>query len=847
MELKDYQSAALDAFTRWRDVLAAAQAKSASDIVALESLGVDVPPDVRNYPQTAWRQLAQNGEVAESAGPYVSRTDDAGQPIPHVCFKVPTGGGKTLLAASALGRLSRARGLVLWITPTRAIYEQTKAALRNREHPYRAMLELASNHRVKLLEKDDPFTRGDVANYLCIMLLMLPAANRQKGREFLRMFRDSGRYPSLFPASDDALGDGQLLAAHPDLERVSEGGPVKHSLFNVLKMLRPVVVLDEAHKAYGKPDAAREFVRSVNRLDPSLVIELSATPYRGVSNLLVDITGVQLKQEQMIKLPVQVDSWPNAEWRTTLTEAKDQLDRLAAEAESLHASEGRYIRPIAVVRVERTGKDQQGQVDYVHAEDVRKYLIANLGVPPEAVRVKSAENDELRNEDLLAESSPVRWVITKAALMEGWDCPFAYLLVMLDNTRAARALTQLVGRVMRQPHARRTGRAALDQCYVYCWNTDVSTAVRHVKNGLEQEGLTGLDGEVLGAGADLFSTVTVQRRPQFRGQNIFLPMVLHKSGDGWRELDYQRHILPGVDWNAIAAPDPQSSMAERAARQSATVDVGSEPPVFRDNQEMDTDKTPSVVWFTRRLSDVVTNPWHGARIVQDLLQRLRDNGQSDDDIYDRRSYLAYALREHVTDAVEKQAEQVFARKLRAGEIRFDLDASRPNFQMREEFEITVSENAGAMLRNGGQPLQISLFEPVYAHHFNGLEAKFARYLDEQKALQWWHRVAVRQKGDYYLRGWKQERIWPDFIAMGSMKDGSPHFLVFETKGEHMAGSEDTDYKRRVLEALENALTDGATANYGTMTVQQGPAKGTFRLLFNEAEFPTATAALDPTP
>ena len=842
MELKDYQSAALEAFTRWRDALASTKAESDTVIAAIEGVSSDVPAAVRDYPRKAWEQLAQNGEVAESAGAYVSRTDDADRPIPHVCFKVPTGGGKTLLAAAALGRLDHQRGLALWITPTRAIYEQTKAALRNRDHPYRAMLEHASGYRVKLLEKDDPFTRGDVADYLCIMLLMLPAANRQKGREFLRMFRDSGRYPSFFPDSDDALGDGRLLEAYPDMERVADGGPVKHSLFNLFKMLRPVVVLDEAHKAYGKPDAAREFVRSVNRLDPSLVIELSATPYRGVSNLLVDITGVELKQEEMIKLPVQVDSWPNAEWKTTLTEAHEKLEELAAEAESLHAGEGRYIRPIAVVRVERTGRDQRGQ-DYVHAEDVREFLTVNLGVPPEAVRVKSAENDELKNEDLLAESSPVRWVITKAALMEGWDCPFAYLLVMLDNTQAARALTQLVGRVMRQPHARRTGRAALDQCYVYCWNTDVSTAVLHVKNGLEQEGMSGLDGEVMGAATDLFS-ISVQRRQQFRGQNIFLPMVLHKDGDGWRELDYQRHILPGVDWSAIDAPDPQGSLAERAARQSATVDVGSEPPVFHDAQELETDKTPSVLWFTRRLSDVVPNLWHGARIVQDLLQRLRNNGQSDDDIYDRRSYLSFALREHVTDAVEKQAEQVFARKLRAGEIRFDLDASRPNFQVREEFEITVPESAGAMLGNRGQPLQISLFEPVYAHHFNGLEAKFARYLDEQKALQWWHRVAVRQKGDYYLRGWKQDRIWPDFVAMGSMKDGSPHFLVFETKGEHMAGSADTDYKRRVLEALENALRDGSTADYGTMTVQDGPAKGTFQLVFSEAEFPTTMRNLE---
>ena len=190
--------------------------------------------------------------------------------------------------------------------------------------------------------------------------------------------------------------------------------------------------------------------------------------------------------------------------------------------------------------MERTGRDQRDG-ERVHAEDVREHLALNLGVPVEAIRVKSAENDELGNEDLLSEYSEVRWIITKAALMEGWDCPFAYVLVMLDNTTAQRAITQLVGRVMRQPHARRTEREPLDQCYVYCWNTNVGVAVEQVKNGLEQEGLTGLGGQVFGTSSEL-KRVKVRRRKQFQNKDIFLPLVLHKDGGDWVELDYQRHI-----------------------------------------------------------------------------------------------------------------------------------------------------------------------------------------------------------------------------------------------------------------------------------------------------------------
>ena len=843
LELKEYQESTLNAFSRWLEVLEDSCQQYEQTVAALENVPAAVRETLRNsidgnYPKTAWQQLKEAGGVAQSAGEYVSRTDEAGRPIPHVCFKVPTGGGKTLLAAAALERLNRQTGLTLWITPTRAIYEQTRAALRNREHPYREMLERASAGRFRLLEKDDYFTAGDVNNYLCVMLLMLPATNRQKGRDFLRMFRDSGRYPTFFPDADDLLGDGRLLEQHPDLEPTSDDGPVKHSLFNLFKMLRPVVVLDEAHKAYGSRTASanQEFVRSVNRLDPGLVIELSATPNAGISNLLVDIGGPELKNEQMIKLPVQVSSFENTEWQHTLAQAHDELERLAANAEALQHNGGRYIRPIAVVRVERTGKDQRDG-ERVHAEDVREHLVGTLGVPADAVAVKSAEMDELAGNDLLSEFSPVRWIITRAALMEGWDCSFAYLLVMLDNTTAQRAITQLVGRVLRQPYAEHTSVARLNQCYVYCWNTGVGEAVEQVQRGLEAEGMTGLSGEVQ-AETDDWVRVTVNRREKFRGDNIFLPMVLHRDGNDWRELDYQRHILPAIDWPALKLPAQRDSTPERARLQRATVDVGDTPAVYHPDQEVFIDKAIQISWFARRISDIVPNPWQASRLAQDIVEIWRASGSSDEDIHDRRSYIYSQLRDQVNEGLDLQARQAFQRKLKQGAISFDLQAGRPNFQMKESYEIAIHPT-DPPLTNRGRFMQLSLFEPVFDREFDSdLERKFALYLDEQKALKWWHRVAVRQRGDYYLRGWRQERIWPDFVALAGRNGAQPHVLVFETKGENLRGNPDTDYKVRVLETLQNAF------NAGSMTIKDGPAKGTFRLVFNENQFPETTAGLE---
>ena len=206
--------------------------------------------------------------------------------------------------------------------------------------------------------------------------------------------------------------------------------------------------------------------------------------------------------------------------------------------------------------------------------------------------------------------------------------------------------------------------------------------------------------------------------------------------------------------------------------------------------------TSHAIW-----SDILPNPWQAARIADQLITHLKATGDTDADIYDQRAYLAHLLREHVKDEVEKQAEGIFHEKLRQGEIRFDLEVGEPKFRMKHHYEIQVSSDDRPLLRNY-QPVQLTLFEPVFEREFaNELEKKFACYLDEQRAVQWWHRVAVRQQGEYYLQGWKKGRIYPDFVAMANEE----RLLIFETKGEHLSGNPDTEYKQKVLKALEGGV------------------------------------------
>ncbi len=821
MELKDYQAKALGAFDDYFEALTRNEREGQAQAEKYQDAGLPMPDNTLDFPRRTWNELAEVGKVAD--GRYAERLDGKGDPIPHVCFKVPTGGGKTLLAAEALGRIQYPRGLVLWIVPTRAIYRQTKDALWNREHPYRQRLERASGGRVKMLEKDNRFQPADIANYLCVMLLMFPSANRQKGKDFLRFFRDSGRYNAFFPNSDHALYDAELLSKFPDLD--AEGGPVKQSLFNVIKMQRPVVILDEAHKAYGKRlERAQDFANSINRLNPRLVLEFSATPNPKISNLLVDITGVELKAEEMIKMPVRIVSQMKSDWKDTLSAAEGELTRIDNAAQDLRQQEDRYIRPIAVVRVERTGRDQRDGFR-VHAEDVREFLVQNLSVPANAIRVKSAENDELGREDLLSETSAVRWIITKAALMEGWDCPFAYLLVLLDNTRSQTALTQLVGRILRQPHARLTGIEELDRSYVYCWNLDVLKAVDQVRQGLQDEGLTGLMDQVQSVeGVDpTRRKVSIPRREPFIGLDIKIPKVLHRDRKGWRKLDHLQDILAEVNWDDVRPPSVQNYFHEPPYMHHVEVDVDEESPIYSAKEELDAiDKTLRVSWFTRRLSDVVPNPWRAAQFVLELFDELRANGRSDEDIFDNRAGYAEQLKTHLRSECDRLSKAIFERKLGDGLIQFDL-YTEPSHRLPDDIPLLIGDRDHT-LECGGTPVQLNLFDKVFEKQFDSkLEKKFAFHLERQP-LQWWHRV----QREYYVLGWRRERIYPDFVAFGDIS-----LNIFETKGDHLRGNPDTKYKTEVFQLLEQRFNG---LDSPVRVEEHKQRQGKFAIVY-ESEFP----------
>jgi len=838
MQLKDYQQQALDRLERWLHALEETK-KSKGNGNAVS-------------PETAWRNMeAQDSlpRIEEDDGVYSLRYNGraaaSGALIPHACMKIPTGGGKTLLGAEALKRILPDTGFALWIVPTRAIYEQTIKACRTREHPCRQILERGCAGKLKLLQKNDGFAPEDVANRLCVMMLMLPAANRKKGKDFLKINRSSGAYMNFFPADDDAKADRQLLKLHPDLDKSKRSGLVLHSLANVLKVLRPVVILDEAHKAYGKREKRNEeFVDAVNRLNPRLVLELSATPRLGKSNILVNVSGTDLHAEEMIKLPIEIRSLGNSDWKHTLAKAKEKRDALEREARKLQARENRHIRPIALVRVQQTGEAQRGK-GKIHSEDVREYLKTRLRVPEAHIRVQSSDKKELAGEDLPSERCPVRWIVTKDALKEGWDCSFAYVLALLDNTKAPTAMTQMAGRVMRQPHARRIGKAKggpLDRCYIYCYNQDVAKAVERVKEGLEREGLTGLGGFIGAGGLDAPKPIVFKRRREYKKLPIFLPQVLHKDKGEYRLLDYDRDILAGVNWERLSKSKqaPEENLGDENTMRIFKTAVSLQKATPLLEESLGSGDSLRLEYFVLRLADVVPNPWLAARIVKKFLQAHRDKGHDDAKLLNHRLDLSEILRRRLIAALDKETEELFRTKVKKNEIRFRLETDEVlgealRYELKREFETSVANEGNPLLRQSGEPMEKSLFEPVCESGFNRLEKDCALYLESREAIYWWHKIAARQ--EYCLQGWRRRRVFPDFVACRGRDNGQ--ILILETKGLHLKGSDDTEYKRKLLEVLEGAcnrgIDRGEMAMVGASSVApEGRAAGSrsvFRMLF----------------
>lgn len=831
----DYQDRVLAILDAYIDVLKDEKAR-ADRVAALAKQDPDLGLDIPDFPGRSWEAMKAEGRLpASRAGiEYSPRKDGCGGPVPNAVLKVPTGGGKTWLAVSAVSRimgryLDRNTGFVLWIVPNEAIYSQTLKHLKDRQHPYRQALDRAAAGRVRIMEKTDRLDARDVETNLCVMLLMLQSANKQT-KESLRMFRDRGDVHGFFPPEGEQQAHREVLDRTPNLDAYRGMFPmVKDSLGNALRIIRPVVVLDEGHRAIS--DLAFNTLYGFN---PCFVLELTATPKdvqpRGgrnprpgrYANVLVEVTGRELDREGMIKMPLNLDPRKGNDWKATLNSACAKLDSLASEARKFRADTNRFIRPIMLIQVERTGTDQR-ESGHIHAEDVKERLLT-AGFDEAEIAIKTAERNDLRqpeNQDLLSPTNQVRAIITKQALQEGWDCPFAYVLCALAASTNQQALTQLVGRILRQPGAMKTGVDVLDECHIVTHHAETATVVEAIKAGLERDGLGDAilnvpQEDTSGNGND---SRKVDRRPSFKSTDIYLPKVMILDGGDARELDYETDVLSRIDWRGfdprdIAANIPENAQAADSQLQRIRLAEAGENAFVGEtltgsNEVLVFDPAYAV----RMIPDIVPNPFVGREIVGRLLTTLHDRGFDERKLGRLANLIVEEVRRGLDAERDALAESFFKSEVAAGRIQFRLRLDGRNWRMPFQIDTTEPANARQLVGSTGGPLQKSLFTPVYENELNRDERDVAVHLDGEGALTWWHRNVARAQ--YGIQGWKRHKIYPDFIFAVQADGSSGRIAVLETKGDQLDNL-DTAYKRDVLSFLSDSFAWDGSAPAGEL-------------------------------
>lgn len=448
--------------------------------------------NLKHYQQRALETLERYLRAAATRGAAGAFADVTGcgyrsEPfgeVPCVCLRIPTGGGKTLLAAHAVGRLARdwpgpqPKPLALWLVPSDTIRNQTLRALGTPGHPFRDALAAACGDDVAVCDLDavthlspQDFDARAVVVVATIQSFRVEDTEQRNVYAFSEALEPHFR--GVAPATLAVLrGLPDALVTEADAATAKAGremlarfvGQPRWSLSNWLALRSPYVIVDEAHTTKTE----RSF-EALKRLNPALILELTATPLPRRTNVLFHVSAQQLQAEHMIKLPITLVEHTRG-WQAAVLDAVQTQRLLEAEAAAEETGEGpnrgAYIRPIVLFQAQNHGEPVDVYV-------LRAHLVDELHLPEAQVKVATGTRREVDGIDLAARDCPVRFIITVQALGVGWDCPFAYVLCTVQSIHSGTAIEQLLGRVLRMPYATRRERPALNRAYAHV--TEAST------------------------------------------------------------------------------------------------------------------------------------------------------------------------------------------------------------------------------------------------------------------------------------------------------------------------------------------------------------------------------------
>lgn len=425
-------------------------------------------------PKDAYEQVTADVDITTRLGALRRYVPNADSPdTPQVMIKIPTGGGKTILATQAIKVIATACNVeypfVLWFTPSETIREQTAEALKKATHPYRQALDAAFGGNVKVFGIDEKFqiTPEDISDNVCVVVTTAQAfRHEQKQQNKYNVYRNN---ENLEPHFAD-------VSLEPGMDpREDDPGKPKCSFANLVIRHHPIMIVDEAHTMLS--NLSKE---TVSQLQPSAVFEMTATPGAS-SNILYSVRASELYDEEMVKLPIELADCGTNRDEAILSAVGKREELEKAVREEVQRGEGAFFRPLVLFQA--TPKNGE-----MPCEELKKFLVEKAGAQENEIAVVTGEQKELDGIDVRDVNCPLKYVITVEALKEGWDCPSAYVLCSVANVHSNTDTVQLLGRVMRQPDAKRRKTDALNKAYAIVVSRAFGTAVEELVVGLREKG-----------------------------------------------------------------------------------------------------------------------------------------------------------------------------------------------------------------------------------------------------------------------------------------------------------------------------------------------------------------------
>lgn len=392
---------------------------------------------------------------------------------PYVCIRIPTGGGKTLVATKSIrvithDYLNKDYSLVFWLAPSDKIVSQTLEALKNRQHYYRQILDKEFDN-IEVLSIQEAFRKSFNPNESLVIIVGTIQSFRTTNKDGRKFFDENSTYYEMLKSFDMT----------PTLE-------------NMMRHFKPIVILDEAHKS-----STSLSLKSLLDIEPSFILELTATPITKTqiakeiyaSNILYSVNATKLKKENMIKLPIMLKTIDDtAKILQEAIEKRDYLEKLCLLEEM---KTGKYIRPINLIRAD----ENRGEKSLTY-DKIKSILIEDFKIDENQIAVQTGDKKELDGVDLFSRDCPIRYIITVDALKEGWDCSFAYVLSVVSNMQSATAIEQLIGRVLRMPYIEAKDKKELERSYVYVASSSFEDVAQNIGKTLINSGFEEMEAKI---------------------------------------------------------------------------------------------------------------------------------------------------------------------------------------------------------------------------------------------------------------------------------------------------------------------------------------------------------------